>query len=100
MRPELQFIIAPDHPSIAGHFPGRPVVPGIVLLNEAIALLLRNWPGRHVAALREVKFLSPVIPGDAVTIDVIEMAPDRMSFVGRVGQQGVFRARVELDVAA
>jgi 3-hydroxymyristoyl/3-hydroxydecanoyl-(acyl carrier protein) dehydratase len=100
MPPEPQFTIQPDHPSLAGHFPGRPIVPGVVVLDQALALLLRDRPGQCVAALREVKFLSPVIPGEAVTIEIVEMLPDRLTFIGKVEGRAVFRARAELDVTA
>ena len=93
-----QFTIKPSHPSIAGHFPGRPIVPGAVILDWVIALLERKLRGRRVLILREVKFISPVIPGDAVTIEFVEKLPDRVSFVGSVGRRPVCRGRAELDV--
>ena len=34
MQPLGAFRIAADHPALPGHFPGRPVVPGVVLLDE------------------------------------------------------------------
>ncbi len=58
---EAAFTVASDHPSLAGHFPGNPIVPGVVLLDEACARL--EIP---VMQLRAVKFLAPVCPGDAV----------------------------------
>ena len=97
MRPD-QFVIEPGHPSIAGHFPGRPIVPGVVILDRTIALLERKLPGRRVVILREVKFLSPVIPGDPVTIEFVEKLPGRVTFVGSVRRRPVCRGRAELDV--
>jgi 3-hydroxyacyl-[acyl-carrier-protein] dehydratase len=33
--------IAPDHPSLSGHFPGFPIVPGVVLLDETLHAIER-----------------------------------------------------------
>lgn len=59
-----------DHPSLAGHFPGHPIVPGVVLLNEVIETLRRGSTGLSVTGLPMVKFSSPLKPGEAVTIHV------------------------------
>lgn len=62
-----------DHPSFAGHFPGQPVLPGVVLLAEVMEALrtagLPDLPGERFD-LRAVKFLSPVRPGDEVRIEL------------------------------
>ena len=34
---EFRLLIAADHPSLPGHFPGQPVVPGVVILDEVSA---------------------------------------------------------------
>ena len=61
--------IAPNHPALAGHFPGMPVVPGVVLLDEALhaigALLGADLSACRIAS---VKFTSPVLPGQALEI--------------------------------
>jgi 3-hydroxyacyl-[acyl-carrier-protein] dehydratase len=31
--------ISADHPSLPGHFPGTPIVPGVVILDEILAAL-------------------------------------------------------------
>jgi 3-hydroxyacyl-[acyl-carrier-protein] dehydratase len=60
---ETSFHIAADHPSLIGHFPGRPIVPGVVLLDRVIAAAER-WLNRplHVASLPQAKFLAPLLP--------------------------------------
>jgi 3-hydroxymyristoyl/3-hydroxydecanoyl-(acyl carrier protein) dehydratase len=52
--------IAATHPSLPGHFPGRPVVPGVVLLDRVAAALERD--GGRLARLGAVKFLAPLLP--------------------------------------
>src|SRR3546814_2617840 len=32
----MSFVIAADHPSLPGHFPGRPLVPGVVVLDRVL----------------------------------------------------------------
>jgi 3-hydroxymyristoyl/3-hydroxydecanoyl-(acyl carrier protein) dehydratase len=99
MHPELQFTIDPHHPSIAGHFPGRPIVPGVVVLDQIMALILRDRPEQYVATLHEVKFLGPIVPGDTVAIEIVESTPEHMTFVGRAEQRVIVRGRAGFDVA-
>lgn len=63
------FVIAPDHPALAGHFPGHPVVPGVVLLDQAVmAIGAALAQPLEIFQIGTVKFLSPVSPGERVTI--------------------------------
>ncbi len=68
---ERTISISHDHPSLAGHFPGHPVVPGVVLLDEVLSLVREASGGvQLVMGLPLVKFSSPLRPGEAVTIRV------------------------------
>lgn len=60
--------IAADHPALPGHFPGNPVVPGVVLL-ERVAAALRGWRGANVVTL-DVKFLQPLLPDQDARIEL------------------------------
>jgi len=54
-----------DDPTGPGHFPGNPIIPGALLLNEVVASILpAGWRGEVEAA----KFHHPVRPGDSVTV--------------------------------
>ncbi|HEX5952363.1 MAG TPA: hydroxymyristoyl-ACP dehydratase [Rhodanobacteraceae bacterium] len=60
--------IDPSHPALAGHFPGDPVVPGVVLL-ERVAAALRRWRGERVEKL-DAKFVQPLLPGEDAMIEL------------------------------
>jgi len=66
------FTIAEDHPCLSGHFPGRPVVPGVVLLEQVLA---RIGVGHGRLRLPRVKFARPLLPGDPARIELDGGAP-------------------------
>lgn len=50
-----------DHPSLPGHFPGTPIVPGVVLLDRVLAAVAPAV-GRPLAGIPNLKFLQPLLP--------------------------------------
>jgi len=64
---ERPLCIDASHPALPGHFPGQPLVPGVVLL-EQVALALRAWRGQRLARVVEAKFLAPLLPDEAAVI--------------------------------
>lgn len=65
--------ISARHPALPGHFPGRPVVPGVVLLEHLQERLCHYMPGCHLRAVSSVKFLRPAQPEECLLLG-IEMA--------------------------
>ncbi len=59
-----------SEPFFRGHFPGNPLVPGVILTEAAAqtAGIAAGQPGRiyHLSAIRQMKFLRPVGPGSEV----------------------------------
>ena len=87
-------------PFFAGHFPGNPIVPGVILL-EALAQtlaygVLRGAPGQRVllTGIEHGRFRQPVVPGQRV---VFEVKPER-TVMGVTQATGV--VSVEGDVVA
>jgi 3-hydroxyacyl-[acyl-carrier-protein] dehydratase len=78
-------------PHLQGHFPGNPVLPGVLLL-EAMAqtagLLLPEGSSALLAQIKEARFRRPVVPGDRVRIEA-----DRLGGLG-----GLHRFAVKASV--
>ena len=87
------FHIAASHPALPGHFPGQPVVPGVVLLDRVVAAVERAWPVR-VAGFGQVKFLRPLLPDRDAEL-LLERA-DTLRFRILAGTETVASGSVEL----
>jgi acyl-CoA synthetase (AMP-forming)/AMP-acid ligase II/3-hydroxymyristoyl/3-hydroxydecanoyl-(acyl carrier protein) dehydratase len=65
---EASCTIGADHPALPGHFPGRPIVPGVVLLDRIDALLRDR--GLQIAECVHVKFIEAVAPLEPLALRV------------------------------
>jgi len=63
-------LIRANHPSLPGHFPDAPLVPGVVILDEVIAALGEWHHNSQLSGIRMVKFLAPLQPEQAFTISL------------------------------
>jgi 3-hydroxyacyl-[acyl-carrier-protein] dehydratase len=71
VRYRAALCVPPEHPCLPGHFPGDPLVPGVVLL-EHVARALRDWRNLRLARVLEVKFLAPLHPGEQAQLELDE----------------------------
>ena len=74
MNPDRFTIAIPlDHPAFAGHFPGQPILPGVVLLAEVLSGVEARL-GRPLDAVRikVVKFYAPVGPGACLEVELAD----------------------------
>jgi len=89
-----------NEPYFAGHFPGHPVMPGVLIveaLAQSAAMLALNEVGRDPArlfmltGLNKVRFRRRVIPGDQLRMEVkilkFHRPLWRMQAVARVGDE-------------
>ncbi|SMF93302.1 FabA-like domain-containing protein [Methylomagnum ishizawai] len=77
----MEFTIPQQHPALAGHFPGRPIVPGVVVLDEVLALLARIEPARRVSGIVSAKFTGILAPGEACRVEFEPRADGGVRFI-------------------
>jgi 3-hydroxyacyl-[acyl-carrier-protein] dehydratase len=90
---QREFHVAADHPSLPGHFPGSPLVPGVMLL-EQVALALRAWRGQRMARVIDAKFVAPLLPEQQAQIALTD-AQGRVRFEIRRGEELLARGSIE-----
>ncbi|MEO8671418.1 MAG: hydroxymyristoyl-ACP dehydratase [Tahibacter sp.] len=82
-RHQEEFSIAATHPALPGHFPGLPIVPGVVLLDH-VAAALQRWRGVGIVGLPQVKFLASLLPEQNAVVE-LESGATRIRFRVRRG---------------
>lgn len=80
----FDWVVPPNHPALAGHFPGRPIVPGVVLLDRSLLLAGCLPPGRRWC-IAQAKFLRPVGPGEALRWSFTASSDTAQRFVIHAG---------------
>ena len=73
--------IAPNHPAFAGHFPGRPVLPAVVVLSEVLATIeARTGRSPQQGTIAAAKFFAAIAPGESLTLAHTETASGAVRF--------------------
>ncbi len=73
--PAMRFSIPSDHPSLPGHFPGRPIVPGVIVLERVLEAIEATHGALGALRLPQVKFTQPLLPGEIADITITGDAP-------------------------
>jgi 3-hydroxyacyl-[acyl-carrier-protein] dehydratase len=87
---EYTWLVPTAHPAFPGHFPGRPIVPGVVLLDQAI-LFAEKLSGREAAhwQVGNAKFLSPVGPAETLVFSLQPTPRGAITFTVKSGDRAV-----------
>jgi 3-hydroxymyristoyl/3-hydroxydecanoyl-(acyl carrier protein) dehydratase len=95
---EVHRAIAANHPSLPGHFPGAPLVPGVLILDEVLAALRDRQKDCQLTAIRTVKFLQPLRPEQRFTIcfSASNDEASEVNFCCRVEDRVIAEGQLEL----
>lgn len=89
---------AMDHPVFAGHFPGHPIIPGVLLLDWT-QIAIEAALGQPVHALTEAKFHNPATPADTLTLE-FDIGAASVRFEIRSATRKIASGRFGLPAAA
>jgi len=98
---ELTFQFPENHPCGAGHFPGNPIIPGALLLDEALSCIAAHL-GAHVVSwhVKSAKFPMPTRPGDVVSARYSVSSSEEIRFECTVSNRTVLSGTARLNIAA
>ena len=71
----MRFSVDPAHPALPGHFPGRPVVHGVLLLEYVLAAIEAEQGPVDALRLPQVKFARPLLPGELARVELERLPP-------------------------
>lgn len=76
-----------NHPCFPGHFPGQPILPGVLLLERVMALAQTSLARPlDECTLHNIKFLASVAPGDVLDVQLAGTASNDYRVTVRVVQ--------------
>jgi 3-hydroxymyristoyl/3-hydroxydecanoyl-(acyl carrier protein) dehydratase len=96
---ETTWAVLPDHPAFAGHFPGAPILPGVLLL-DAVLLWAETVTDSVAGSIGNAKFLSPVRPGEVLTLALEYTKPGSARFDIACGSRKVATGQLALTARA
>jgi 3-hydroxyacyl-[acyl-carrier-protein] dehydratase len=68
---DTRIVVPADHPSLPGHFPSQPIVPGVVLLDAVLDAIRDSCDSNlRLATIVSAKFLQAVAPDTPVDVQV------------------------------
>jgi len=81
MNKATQWTVPLDHPVFAGHFPGTPILPGVMLLDTVLhTIAAAAGIALGTCEISSVKFLGPAGPGEELLIRHILSAGGAIRF--------------------
>lgn len=97
MEIEVQRIIPADHLSLAGHFPGNPIVPGVLILDEVVDALEQLGESYQLQGFSSVKFSHPLRPDQPFYIHLtISDNPHQAKFRCTLNGQLIAQGQMEI----
>ena len=90
-----EFHIDPKHPSLAGHFPDNPIVPGVVILGEVLEHMGKSLGQSFIISkIPSVKFHSPLRPNEQLLLTFDILPNQLINFSCQVGSRRIASGQI------
>jgi 3-hydroxyacyl-[acyl-carrier-protein] dehydratase len=98
MKAEVRCLIPANHPCLPGHFPGVPLVPAVVILDEVVAALEEWQQQSQLSGIPGIKFLAPLKPEEPFTISLSATSQHtgEVSFCCRTEKRVIVQGRLSV----
>ncbi len=97
MECRVHITVPGEHPSLAGHFPGNPIVPAAVILARVLDAVKTRFPEVRLVGFPAVKFISPLRPDIEFVVSLSQVADKRFQFEC-AAPDGTLFAKGQLDI--
>ncbi len=84
-----------DHPSLKGHFPGNPVIPGVVILNKVLESISAE-KSLKTYRIVSAKFQNPLIPPAVMTVQITEQSANRYNYKAMAEETVISNGIIEI----
>lgn len=95
----FDFSIPFSHPCLDGHFPGNPVVPGVIILDEVMQGIASVYPSARIKNISAVKFLNPLKPNILVHVHVTKRNEEVTNFTCETSECLIAKGSLRLQGA-
>lgn len=93
----VELRVVASHPCLQGHFPGNPVVPGVVILDLVAEHILARYSDGRIGGFPQVKFLSPLFPETRFQLTWTERPDKQIDFYCGIGNRRLAQGRIQME---
>ena len=95
---EKEIIIPAEHPALTGHFPGHPIVPGVVIIDEIMTLINEYNESLKLESISYMKFSLPLQSGQVCRMLVNISNYDSVTIECQVNGRAITKGKLVLQM--
>ncbi|MBV1932245.1 MAG: hypothetical protein KUG71_11080 [Porticoccaceae bacterium] len=97
----FEFTISDQHPALSGHFPGRPIVPAALLIDELSRRIAQDLDQMFCCA-KQVRFVAAIKPNETIKVEYTSKNLHEVRFqcsvAGEVVTRGLLSTQIDYPV--